>query len=91
MTITRIDLKGQTGIIATLARTTSSDGIEPPGEYIKVEIREHKGLLARHHVLANDRDDQYSMAEGIQYQLDGYHGTNSETHDYFRIIEMLAD
>ena len=91
MTITRIDIKGQTGLTATLTRTTSPSDIEPLGEYIEVEIRDHDGVRARHHVLANDRDDQYSMAECLQQMLDGYHGTNSEIHGYFGFIEKFAD
>jgi len=42
-------------------------------------------------VAADDRDDQWSMAEGLQETLDGCRGTSSMVHDYFRELERFAD
>jgi len=44
-----------------------------------------------HLVEANNPDDVYSMAECLQYHLDGCKGTNSMVHDYYRILENFTD
>ena len=44
-----------------------------------------------HEVLADDEGDQRCAAEMLQRALDGYEGTNSEVHDYLRILQHLAD
>ena len=37
------------------------------------------------------REDFWSMAERLQYHLDGVRGTNSMIHDYLRELERFAD
>ena len=44
-----------------------------------------------HLVEADNPDDVYSMAECLQYHLDGCKGTNSMVHDYYRILENFTD
>ena len=44
-----------------------------------------------HFVEANNPDDVYSMAECLQFHLDGCKGTNSMVHDYYRILENCID
>jgi len=44
-----------------------------------------------HLVEANNPDDVFSMAECLQYHLDGCKGTNSMVHDYYRILEHFTD
>lgn len=45
----------------------------------------------KHIVEADNSDDVYSMAECLQYHLDGCKGTNSMVHDYYRILEHFTD
>ena len=40
---------------------------------------------------ADDRDDQWSMAQILQHALDGYEGTNSEIEEYARVLQYFAD
>ena len=61
------------------------------GEYIEVTIDWPSGRTRKHLVAADDRDDQWSMAEGLQETLDGCRGTSSMVHDYFRELERFAD
>ena len=39
---------------------------------------------------ARDEDEQWRYAKRLQQKLDGCRGTNSMIHDYFRLIEMVA-
>jgi len=61
------------------------------GQHIIVTIDWPDNRSRIHHVAADDRDDQWSMAEGLQETLDGCRGTSSMVHDYFREIERFAD
>ena len=46
----------------------------------------------REHIVdADSPEDVYSMAECLQYHLDGCKGTNSMVHDYYRILENFTD
>ena len=69
---------------ATIRRAKGSETIE-------VTIDWPSGRSRKHLVAADDRDDQFSMAEGLQETLDGHNGTNSMVHDYLREIERFAD
>jgi len=40
---------------------------------------------------AADRDSVFALAACVQSAIDGCRGTNSMIHDYFRLIEQLAD
>jgi len=97
MKITSIELAGE-------SRTTLGDGT--PGlprafarvsrkggdEYITIEILAHGRQKCRtHHVQAGCEGGLRSMAEGLQYILDGYDGTNSEIDEYFRVLQHFAD
>ena len=44
-----------------------------------------------HHVQADCDEDLWSMAECLQYHLDGHRGTNSMIHDYLRELQRFAD
>lgn len=44
-----------------------------------------------HHVQADCEEDVWSMAECLQYHLDGHHGTNSDIHGYYRILGYFMD
>jgi len=74
---------GMPGAFARICRVQGDD-------HITVELLMPGGERT-HHVQADDRDDQWSMAQILQHALDGYEGSNSEIHDYLRIIEYLAD
>jgi hypothetical protein len=83
MKVKTITLEGETGFKATISR-------EP--ENILCEITDNNGIRRGiHHVSIADRDDQFSMSQCIQYQLDGCRGTNSMIHDYMRFITLFAD
>lgn len=43
--------------------------------------------LRDHVVDATCQDDIFSMAQCLQYHLDGYKGTNSEVQDYYRLLQ----
>jgi hypothetical protein len=88
MKVKTITIEGQTGFTATITRERPAKG----PECIFCEVADAKGKrIAMHHVSTDDRDDQYSLAECIQHQLDGGRGTNSMIHDYFRYITLFAD
>jgi hypothetical protein len=83
MKVKTITLEGQTGYIATISREEKS---------IVCHIADNTGnCINIHRVSPDDRDDMFSMAECIQFQLDGCHGTNSMKHDFFRMITLFAD
>jgi hypothetical protein len=74
---------GMPGAFARICRVQGDD-------HITVELLT-PGNERSHEVQANDRDDQWSMAQILQHALDGYEGSNSEINEYLRIIEYLAD
>jgi len=75
---------GQPRAFATIRRPRG-------GEYIEVTIDWPSGLPRKHLVAAADRDDLWSMAEGLQQTLDGHTGTNSMVHEYFQELQRFAD
>ncbi len=86
MRITRIDFEGQQeGHYATASRRSDADHIEvtilTPGNPDGLD----------HHVLADCEEDIYSMAECLQYHLDGYEGSGSKIQDYNCILQILSD
>ena len=86
MKVTRIEIKGRTGT-AAISRESENEV-----ECIFCEIRNPAGQrVAIHHADVNDRDDQFSMAQAVQGQLDGYIGTNSEINEVFDFIALFAD
>ncbi|MBT3202456.1 MAG: hypothetical protein HN350_21360 [Phycisphaerales bacterium] len=95
MRITSIELTGTSkttlrdgspGLPGAFARISRLQG----DDQITVELLT-PGNERSHEVQADDRDDQWSMAQILQHALDGYEGSNSEINEYLRIIEYLAD
>ena len=89
MRLTRIDFEGKPGHYATAQRRTGS-GSAP--NVVVVTILTHDQPTGReHHVTADCEDDIRSMAECLQYHLDGCRGTNSDVGDYYRELLRLSD
>ena len=91
MKIASITLEGsadrKTGLpvaFATIKRLKGS-------EYIEVTVDWPSGQARKHLVNAADRDDLWSMAEGLQQTLGGCRGTNSMVHEYFQELQRFAD
>ena len=91
MKIASITLEGATDRRTSLPVAFATIRRARGSEYIEVTIDWPSGHSRKHLVAADDRDDQYSMAEGLQETLEGCRGTNSMVHDYFREIERFAD
>lgn len=85
MRITRIDLEGKTGHYATITRKRGSDRIE-----VTILIPSLPDGRV-HHVQADCQEDLWSMAQCLQFHLDGSKGTNSMIHDYHRELQRFAD
>lgn len=68
---------------ATLHRT-------PGNPYITVTIIS-AASQREHLVEADNPEDVFSMAECLQYHLDGHKGTNSMVHDYYRLLQQFTD
>lgn len=85
MRITQIDIEGKPGHYATITRKTGSDQIEVT--MLTPEFPNGK----KHMVQADCQEDVWSMAECLQYHLDGVKGTNSMIHDYHRELSRFAD
>ena len=95
MRIASIELAGK-------SKTTLSDGTpglprafarisrKPGDDNITVELVIPGGERV-HHVQADSEEDIWSMAECLQFQLDGCKGTNSTIHDYYRVLRQLSD
>ena len=95
MRITAIELAGSSRTTlrdgsAGLARAFARISRQAGDKHISVELLTHVGERT-HQVQADDADDQWSMAQILQHALDGYEGTNSEIHDYLRVLQHLAD
>jgi len=85
MRITRIDFEGRPGRYATAVRKRRSDSIEVT--ILTPEFPDGR----EHSVLADCKEDIFSMAECLQHHLDGRRGTNSMIHDYYRELLKLSD
>ena len=95
MRITSIELAGTSqtklhdgtpGLPRAFARISRPNG----SDHIHVEILA-PGSERTHHVQADCEEDIWSMAECLQYHLDGHRGTNSDIHDYYRELQRFAD
>ena len=95
MRITRIELAGTSdtklrdgspGLARAFARISRKAG----DEHITVELLMPSGERT-HHVQADDADDLWSMADCLQYHLDGCKGTNSDIDEYYRELRRFAD
>jgi len=91
MKINHIEVQGANGNRAILTRTKSPLAIAPDANYIQVEIFDSTGLIARHLVMADDSQDQYSMAESLSFQLEKEDDCQSYVQNYRDIIELIAD
>ena len=90
MRITNIELAGGVEDGQALPRAFAKISRKQGDEYITVELLTPGGDRT-HHVGADDRDDQWSMAQILQHALDGYEGTNTDVAEYLRVIEMMTD
>lgn len=79
----RLDKNNLPEYFATIHRT-------PGNNYITVTII-GPDSEREHIVEADNSDDVFSMAECLQYHLDGCKGTNSMIHDYYRILQDFMD
>jgi len=83
MRITRIDLEGNNHR-ATITRQAGS-------EFIHVELASPEDLTRIHEVQADCQEDLWSMAECLQFHLDGCRGTNSMINEYYDEVRRFAD
>ena len=89
MRLTRIDFEGKPGHYATAQRRTASGNA---ANVVVVTILTPEQPDGReHHVAADCEDDIRSMAECLQYHINGYRGTGSDVHDYFLELLRLSD
>ena len=63
----------------------------PGNDTMTVILSQPDGKDREHVVEVNNPEDVFSMAECIQYHLDGCKGTNSMVHDYYRLLEHFTD
>jgi len=91
MKITRIDIEGESGATGSIQR-------RPGDGTITVTVRTPRtgrfGVHSRIRTLtANVRfeNEQFAAATVLQEAMDGCRGTNSMIHDYYRLIQRLAD
>ena len=91
MRITSIELAGaSTRDGQGMPRAFARIGRKIGEEFIEVTILT-PGNERTHHVQADSEDDLWSMAECLQFTLDGVRGTNSDIHDYYRELQRFAD
>jgi len=92
MKVKTITLEGETNYTATISRGTSPEEVQSTEIYIIVEIRDAEGELVNMHLVSrDDQADQFSMAECMQYMLDGCKGTNSMIHDFYMELQRFAN
>ena len=85
MRISKIEIEGRTGQFAEINRRRQSD-------LIHVRLLTTYAPNGRDHtVQADSPDDLWSMAECLQYHLDGHEGDETAIHAYFLVIKQLAD
>jgi len=85
MRITRIEIEGGPGRRAAISRNWQGDSIDV------VIFTPEMPQGRRHSVLADCREDVWSMAECLQFHMDGVEGTNGDKHGYFTLLEQLMD
>jgi hypothetical protein len=91
MRITRIDIEGENGATGTLQRTRGGNVIEAT-----MSTPRTGGFLVHRRIrtlTANARfeNEQFAVATALQEAMDGCHGTKSMIHNYYRLIQQLAD
>jgi len=90
MRITSIELAGEIEKNSKLPRALARITRKAGSDQIDVTILLPEGERT-HHVQADSDEDIWSMAECLQYHLDGGKGTNSMIHDYYRELQRFAD
>ena len=91
MKITRIDVEGASGATGTIQRTSGTNVIEVT---MRTPRTGRFGVHRRIRTLsasARYENEQFAVATALQEGLDGCRGTNSMIHDYYRLIQQLAD
>jgi hypothetical protein len=89
MRITRIDFEGKPGYYASAQRRAASGNA--PNVVVVTILTPEQPDGREHHVTADCEDDIRSMAQCLQYHLDGYRGTGSDVHDYYLELLRLSD
>jgi hypothetical protein len=89
MQITKIELAGrpskQTGVPICFATI-----LAVPGRTVfNVILCMPDGGERTHLVDATCREDIFSMAQCLHFQLEGRKGSNSEIHDYYRLLQYF--
>ena len=91
MKITRIDVEGENGATGTIQRANGSAVIEIP---LSTPRTGRFGVHRRVRKLTANacyENEQFAVATALQEAMDGCQGTNSMIHDYYRLIQRLAD
>ena len=58
--------------------------------YIDIEILHDDGRRFEHHVIAASEEDRWSMAECLTAAFRGEDGTREDTHEFNRLLGLLA-
>ncbi len=82
MRITRIEIEGRPGCTAILTRL-------PGAEFIDVAIVT-PALQRAHKVMADDREDLWSMAQALQHALHGGAGCGGDVRECYQPLELMA-
>jgi hypothetical protein len=83
MRIARIDFEGNNHY-ATITR-------QPGGEFVEATIVYPDQPRRIHQVQADCQEDLWSMAECLQFHLDGCRGTNSMINEFYEELRRFAD
>lgn len=94
MNIYRIELAGEidkkTGLPICFATIYSRPGNGQFTVTITTPDNITDAQSSRDHVVdATCQEDVFSMAQCLQYHLDGYKGTNSEVHEYYQLLKYF--
>ncbi len=89
MRLTRIDFEGKPGHYATAQRRAASG--TAPNVVVVTILTPEQPNGREHHVTADCEEDLRSMAECLQYHLDGCRGTGSDIHGYYVELLRLSD
>ena len=89
MRLTRIDFEGKPGHYATAQRRAASG--TAPNVLVVTILTPEQPNGREHHVTADCEENLRSMAECLQYHLDGCRGTGSDIHGYYVELRRLSD
>jgi hypothetical protein len=84
MRLTRIDVRSDDRRrVAVLTRD---------GANVIAVIRENCEVVGNAHIVGHTQEENlFELARIVQHALDGYTGTNSMIHDYYRLLQRLAN